>query len=280
LNSSLTPAAAVALIDPLTRIVAQAAQIVRAFPPTALATRHKADASPVTQADEKSEAVILAALAELRPDIPVLSEERVSHGETPRLGRAFFIVDPLDGTKEFVAGTDQYTVNLALVSDGIPLLGIIAAPAHDRLWRGVVGAGAQTLRLANGEAVDPQPIRCRRWPSAGSTPVALVSRSHLDADTAAYLDRLGSLERRPSGSAIKFCHIAAGEADIYPRLATTCEWDVAAGQALLAAAGGCVTAPQGLPLAYGRAEVNFRVPAFIACGDPDKARSLWLAPAG
>jgi 3'(2'), 5'-bisphosphate nucleotidase len=276
----LTPAAAVALIDPLTRIVAQAAQIVRAFPAAALATRRKADASPVTQADETSEAAILAALTDLRPDIPVLSEERTSHGQTPRLGRAFFIVDPLDGTKEFVAGTDQYTVNLALVSDGVPLLGIIAAPAHDRLWRGGIGVGAQTLRLAHGDVIDPQPIHCRAWPSTGSTPVALVSRSHLDASTAAYLDRLGPLERRSCGSAIKFCHIAQGQADIYPRLATTCEWDVAAGEALLAAAGGCVVAPDGTSLAYGGAEINFRVPAFIACGDPAKARSLWPMPAG
>ena len=138
-----------------------------------------------------------------------------------------------------------------------------------RIWRGIAGSKAERLRLLPDGADQPQAIRTRRWPAQGA--VATVSRSHFDARTDEFLSRLAPVTRTPSGSAIKFCHIAEGAADVYPRLATTCEWDVAAGHALVAAAGGIVTTPQGTALLYGRVAENFRVPAFIAWGDPAKA---------
>lgn len=151
----------------------------------------------------------------------------------------------------------------------MPIAGIIAAPNRGQIWRGIVGAKAERLRLLPDGADQPQAIHARRWPSQGA--IAVVSRSHFDPRTDEFLSRLGPVARSPSGSAIKFCQLAEGAADVYPRLATTCEWDVAAGHALLVAAGGIVTTPQGTALPYGRAAENFRVPAFLAWGDPAKA---------
>jgi 3'(2'), 5'-bisphosphate nucleotidase len=231
----------------------------------------KADQSPVTAADEASEAAILEGVARLLPDVPVVSEESADASQT-RFDGSFLMVDPLDGTREFLAGRDEFTVNLAIITHGVPIAGIIAAPKRGQLWRGIVGVRAERLRLLEDRADQPQMIHTRRWPRQGA--VAAVSRSHFDAATAAFLASLGSITRSTSGSAIKFCQIAEGTADVYPRLATTCEWDVAAGHALVVAAGGAVKSPQDLPLAYGRATENFRVPAFIAWGDADKATSI------
>jgi 3'(2'), 5'-bisphosphate nucleotidase len=159
------------------------------------------------------------------------------------------------------------------VTGGRPHLGIVAAPARGMLWRGVVGAGAERLRLPAGQpltaAVEVSPIHVRCAPRAGL--IAAASRSHADPQTEAFLVRLPIAERRACGSAIKFCQVAEGAADVYPRLSTTCEWDVAAGHALISAAGGIVTAADGLPLRYGRRSANFRIPAFIAWGDPTAA---------
>ena len=231
----------------------------------------KADQSPVTAADKASEAAILEGVARLLPDVPIVSEESVDASQT-RFDGSFLMVDPLDGTREFLAGRDEFTVNLAIITHGVPIAGIIAAPKRGQLWRGIVGTRAERLRLLEDRADQPQMIRTRRWPHQGA--VAAVSRSHFDAATDAFLASLGSLTRSACGSAIKFCQIAEGTADVYPRLATTCEWDVAAGHALVVAAGGVVKSPQGLPLAYGRATENFRVSAFIAWGDVDKATSI------
>ncbi len=271
-GSEILPVDAVALLDDLTRIIAYACAEIRTVSPVTVVQRIKPDRSPVTVADELSEATILQGLAQLLPGIPVIAEESASDKPIAGLDKTFVIVDPLDGTREFIAGRDEFTVNLAIVTRGVPIAGIIAAPERGQVWRGVVGERAETLRLLADGADDARAIHTRRWPGQGA--VAIASRSHFDSATDTFLASLGPITRQAAGSAIKFCHVAEGTADVYPRLATTCEWDVAAGHALVAAAGGIVTNPQGSPLAYGRAEENFRVPAFIAWGDAAKAASI------
>jgi 3'(2'), 5'-bisphosphate nucleotidase len=268
----ILPDQAARLLGDLTRIVARASSVIRGISPAAAAAQLKPDQSPVTAADVASEAAILEGLARLLPGVPVLSEEMASAKAPPALNGSFFVVDPLDGTREFIAGRDEFTVNLAIVTRGTPVLGIIAAPNRGQVWRGIVGRQAEQLRLLADGADQPRPIRARRWPEQNG--VAVVSRSHLDPATEAFLERLGPITRSASGSAIKFCQIADGSADVYPRLATTCEWDVAAGHALVAAAGGIVTTPDGGSLTFGHADKNFRVPAFIAWGDAAKAATL------
>jgi 3'(2'), 5'-bisphosphate nucleotidase len=266
--SEIPPARAAALLDDLTAIVASACAKISALSAARLIPRLKADQSPVTVADEASEALIIEGVARLLPGVPVISEESAD-AKRDRFDGSFLIVDPLDGTREFLAGRDEFTVNLAIITGGVPIAGIIAAPARGRVWRGVVGIKAERLRLLEDGADQAQPIHTRVWPREGA--VAAVSRSHFDPATDAFLAKLGPVTRSASGSALKFCQVAEGGADVYPRLATTCEWDVAAGQALVVAAGGAVTTPQGLPLGFGRAAENFRVPAFIAWGDARKS---------
>ena len=270
----ITPDLAARLIGDLTAIVARASVAILAIPYTDATRRTKPDQSSVTAADEASEVLILESLARLLPNVPVVSEEMTSHTAPPVLGECFIVIDPLDGTREYLAGSNEFTINLAIVSQGMPIAGIIAAPARGQLWRGVIGHGAERLQLRAGGADQPQAIHARAWPDQDA--VAAVSRSHFDADTDAFLARLGPLKRSPAGSALKFCQLAEGGADVYPRLAPTCEWDVAAGHAVLAAAGGIVTTPQAAPLAYGRASHGFRVPAFVAWADPAKARAMKL----
>jgi 3'(2'), 5'-bisphosphate nucleotidase len=268
-ESEILPVQAAELLDELTAIVACACAVIRATSAATVARRIKPDQSPVTAADEASEATILQGLARLLPNVPVVSEEMAGSKTPPALDRSFIVVDPLDGTREFLAGSDQFTVNLAIVTGGVPIAGIIAAPNQGQIWRGIVGDRAERLRLLPDGADRAQAIHTRRWPAQGA--VAAVSRSHFDPATGVFLTRLGPITRSPSGSAIKFCQLAEGTVDVYPRLAITCEWDVAAGQALLTAAGGIVTTPQGAAIQYGRVAENFHVPAFIAWGDPAKA---------
>jgi 3'(2'), 5'-bisphosphate nucleotidase len=264
------------LLDELTSIVSAAAAAILAARARALDVRLKADRSPVTAADHAAEAVILEGLARVLPGVSVVSEEAASRTLPAGLPETFVLVDPLDGTREFVAGRDEFTVNVAVVSGGHPRLGIVAAPAQGALWRGIERRGAERLRLAPGApagaARERAAIRTRSPSRAGL--VAVVSRSHLDAETEAFLARLPIAERLASGSAIKFCQLAEGAADVYPRLSTTCEWDVAAGHALLAAAGGVVTTPEAAALTYGQIASNFRIPAFVAWGDPAAAGAL------
>ncbi len=253
-----------ALAAELTALVARASVAILAITPAGMATRLKADHTPVTAADEAADAVIAQGLVRLLPGIPVVSEE--SRDRPSALGETFVLVDPLDGTKEFVAGRDEYTVNLALVTDGEPIAGFIAVPALGLIYRGITGRGAE--RLGFDPAIAPVAIRCRRAPQNGL--VAAVSRSHLDADSEAFLARLAISERISCGSALKLCRIAEGAADVYPRLAPTSEWDTAAGHAIVTAAGGEVTTPSGAPLRYGRAQQDFKIPGFIAWGDPTR----------
>lgn len=224
--------------------------------------RIKADGSPVTRADEAAEAVVRDGLSRMVPALPIVSEEQAER-EQPAVGADYFLVDPLDGTREFIAGRDEYTVNIGLVSDGTPVVGIIAAPALGLIWRGIVGRGAERLEFSSAKTSSPQPIHSRA--RAADDLVVMVSRSHLDSSTQAYLDALPHTRRIACGSSVKFCRLAEGVADHYPRLGPTRDWDVAAGHAVLVAAGGSVTAPDGTAVTYGTPER--RIPAFLAWGD-------------
>lgn len=257
-----------ALAESLTATIVKAAAAVRVHDYRNVASRLKDDKSPVTAADEAAEAVILRDLSRIAPGIAVVSEESATRSHESR--GDFFLVDPLDGTSEFLAGRDEYTVNIALVREGMPVIGLVAAPALGLVWRGVVGHGAERLSFAGNDAspCEIARIRTRPWPAA--TPVAAVSRSHYEAASSKFLDRFAGIETLSCGSALKFARIAEGAADVYPRLAPTCEWDVAAGHALIIAAGGTLTAPDGPPLTYGHAR-DFRIPGFIAWGDPRAA---------
>ena len=220
----------------------------------------KADASPVTAADEAGEAVILEGLANLAPDIPIVAEEKVAAGDIPELDDGpFWLVDPLDGTKEFISKNGEFTVNIALIDGSGPLLGVVLAPAREKAWWGLRGAGAWT-RAADGHA---DKIQVRPTPATGLTAVA--SRSHSDEATENFLDEVGATERMSAGSSLKFCLVAEGRADIYPRFGPTMEWDVAAGHAVLVAAGGRVTTLEGQPFLYRK--TDFRNTGFIARAD-------------
>ncbi|MEJ2626348.1 MAG: 3'(2'),5'-bisphosphate nucleotidase CysQ [Pseudolabrys sp.] len=271
-KSAISPADAVGLMDELTRIAARACARIRPLSPATVTRRVKDDQSPVTAADEASEAAILEGLARLMPDVPVISEESAVPQTPARIEGSFFIVDPLDGTKEFLKGSDEFAVLIGIVTDGVPIAGIVAGPNRGLVWRGVVGHGAERLRLTDDGAEEGEPIRARLWP--GPSAVALVSRSHYDAKTDAFLKPFGPIEHESCGSALKFALVAEGSADIYPRLGTTCEWDVAAGLAVIAAAGGTVLSPEGEALEFGHADRNFRLPAFVAWGDPAKAAAM------
>jgi 3'(2'), 5'-bisphosphate nucleotidase len=248
-----------ALIEGMTAIAARAAAAIRQRGATSL--HHKADGSPVTAADQAAEAVILQDLKRLAPGIPIVSEERSGQTHAGTRDATYFLVDPLDGTREFIAGRDEFTVNIALINLATPLMGIIAAPAADLAWRGIVGRGAERVRLADESGRTAIRTRPR-----SAHPVIMISRSHLDADTKAYLAGVAQGSAETSGSSIKFCRIAEGTADLYPRLAPTHDWDVAAGHALVLAAGGDVRAADGSPLVYGT--LKRLIPDFIARGDP------------
>ena len=271
MNEAVSPAtviedeAAAALMQPLTDLVIRAGTAILAVNRAAMRIEGKLDGSPVTEADLAADRIIAEGLARLAPQVPTLSEERVNSAKPPYNG-SFFLIDPLDGTKEFVAGRDEFTVNLALVTNGTPLLGIVGAPALGLVWRGLVGRGAERLRL--GENSVAEPIHTRPLPRRGEPWIVAVSRSHGDSRTEAFIAARPGAVRKTLGSAVKFGRVAEGEADIYPRLAPTCEWDIAAGHAVVTAAGGRITDAQGGELQFGRGRADFIVPAFIAWGDP------------
>ena len=211
-------------------------------------------------------------VSRLLPGITVIAEESVGRAADASLEPSFVIVDPLDGTKEFLAGRDEFTVNVAIVTNGVPVAGIVAAPAQGLLWRAVVGGKAERLRLRFGagpaEVYDRTVIRTRPAPDRG---VGATARSNLEEATEEFLARLAVAKRFLCGSAVKFCYVAQGDADVYPRLSPTHEWDIAAGCAILTAAGGTVTASGGGAPQFGRRTAKFVVPGFIAWGDPAKA---------
>ncbi len=229
--------------------------------------RNKEDASPVTEADLKAEAIILAGLAALTPDIPVVSEEAAAAGARFDVSQGrFWLVDPLDGTKEFVAKNGEFTVNIGLIDNGVPVVGALFAPVPDRLFLAAPGRATVEDRGA-----PPRPISVRPRPEAGM--VVLSSRSHRDSERFdTFIAPLPVAELRHSGSSLKFALVAAGEADLYPRFGRTMEWDTAAGHAILRAAGGCMTLPDGSPLLYGKD--GFLNPPVVAWGAPQPCRIL------
>jgi len=264
-------ATAAALMTALSDVVAEAGKAVLAIDRHSAKLEDKADGSPLTQADLAADNIIVAGLARLAPQIPVISEERVSAPRQVASGdiSSFFLVDPIDGTKEFIAGHDDYTINVALVTGGRPVLGIVSAPALGLLWRGLVGAGAERVTLGPDGRIDAAttaPIHTRPCPQGAW--IAAVSRSHLDSRTEAFINRRPGATRKQIGSALKFCRVAEGAADIYPRLSPTSEWDIAAGHAVLEAAGGKITDGRGRPLRFVGDPDSVIIPEFVAWGDP------------
>lgn len=224
---------------------------------------YKEDHSPVTLADQAAEKIILRDLQIIAPEIPVVAEESASEGNIPEVTDQFWLVDPLDGTKEFIAGGTDFTVNIALIENGKPTFGIIYTPATRKLYT------AKNSNEATIQYIDESlnqgrehPIRVRNGNRDNLT--ALASKSHLDDDTKAFLKRMNIKDRTSAGSSLKFCVVAEGNADIYPRFGPTMEWDIAAGHAILNAAGGSVTNPDGSEFQYNKPD--FRNGAFIAKG--------------
>ena len=248
-----------ALLAPVERIARDAGALILAVYAQEFAVLEKADASPVTAADDAAERCIVAGLQALQPQWPIVAEEAAARGELPRLdGGAFWLVDPLDGTREFVARNGEFTVNIALVAGGRPVLGVVLEPVAGRLYAGVVGQGAWLSDAAGRRA-----IACRVAPADGV--VLACSRSHGDeAALSAWLGSQRVLRRVAVGSSLKFGLLASGQADVYPRLTRTMEWDTAAGDAVLTAAGGSVTDLAGALLRYGKA--GFENPHFVARG--------------
>ena len=223
----------------------------------------KSDESPVTICDRAAEQTILEFLRQAAPGVPVIAEEEVAAGRIPAHDDTYFLVDPLDGTKEFIRGGDDYTVNIGLIAGGVPRLGVVYQPAVDKLWAGLVGEGAFVEE--NGER------RCINCRPLGENRAAVASKSHLTQSTVDYLAQvMGLCEHVSVGSSLKFCIVAEGMADIYPRLSPTSEWDTAAGHAILLAAGGRVDGLDGKPLPYGKK-------AFLNLGFC--ATAGWEAPA-
>jgi 3'(2'), 5'-bisphosphate nucleotidase len=233
----------------------------------------KADGSPVTSADHRAEAIICEYLANMVPLTPLCAEEAMAAGARPHVAERFLLVDPLDGTREFLAGNGEFTINVALIEKGAPIAGAVYAPAIGRLWVG--GDTAFTCEATPGAELpghgSRRSIRTRRAPKSM---VAFASRSHLDGESDSFLKRLPVEETRFAGSSIKFCLIAEGLGDVYPRFAPTMEWDTAAGDAVLRAAGGAVLDPSGQLLLYGKAERGLRNGAFIAWGDAAAAQKF------
>jgi 3'(2'), 5'-bisphosphate nucleotidase len=252
----------------LTGMVAAAAEAgtrIHAMAAAGLLARSKADKSPVTDADVAAEKLIEERLSALLPNTPMIGEEAVASGRKTSTGTMFFLVDPIDGTREFIAKRTEYTVNIALLIDGTPALGVIYAPALGELYAGGAdGAWRMTLPPgADPAAASQEKINVRAAPK---TVVAAISHSHLDAATLAWLKKRAITETMKLGSSIKFARVAEGKADVYPRLAPVSEWDIAAGHAILMAAGGAVKTPDGRPLQYGKRNENYEVESFVASG--------------
>lgn len=247
--------------------IAAGAKVMEVFH-AGFAVENKDDASPVTAADHASEEIILAGLREAYPEIPCVAEEEAAAGILPPdLGDAFFLIDPLDGTKEFIKRSGDFTVNIALVRGGVPEVGVVYAPYSRKLYSGRPGV-AETLDLGEDDViVARRHIKVR---AAASPPIIVASRSHRTPETDDFIRHYAAAEIVSVGSSLKFCLVAAGEADIYPRFGRTMEWDTAAGDAVLRAAGGTTETPDGSTLAYGKRnqadDNDFANPFFIAKG--------------
>jgi 3'(2'), 5'-bisphosphate nucleotidase len=250
------------LVDQLAEAAREAGEAILTIVRRGFEVEAKEDRSPVTEADRAAELVILAALARAAPGVPVIAEEEVAAGRIPAHEDTYFLVDPLDGTKEFVRGGDDYTVNIGLIEQGLPRLGVVFAPATGVLHGGIVGEGAWVD--------DGSGRRLIQTRERGEQITAVASKSHLNQATIDYLEAaVGTCGYVSVGSSLKFCIVAEGRADIYPRASPTSEWDTAAGHAVLLAAGGIVDGPDGRPLRYGKRAFLNR--AFVATAG-------WKAP--
>jgi 3'(2'), 5'-bisphosphate nucleotidase len=249
----------------LLNLAQQAGREIMRIYATDFAVASKTDSSLVTEADQLAEKIILHGLAKHWPDIPVLAEEAAAAGDIPQLGHRFFLVDPLDGTKEFTSRNGEFTVNIALIENGRPVLGVVYAPAINQIYWGEASVGASFAAVTMQDTFTEtrwQKITVRNTPDDGLTVVA--SRSHMDSKTEDYLKTRKVKTLTSAGSSLKFCLIAKGEADLYPRFGRTMEWDTGAGQAVLEAAGGKVCNVDGTPLLYGKTARGYDNPAFIA----------------
>ena len=265
MTASPDDAAVLSFIEPL---VLRAGARIMEIATAGIAAEEKADASPVTRADREAEAILLSGLRQRFPGVPIVAEEEASAGLAPReAGEVFFLVDPLDGTREFVRGGDDFTVNVALVRAGVPVVGAVYAPACHRLYLGRPGL-AEAVETDAGHS--PRSRRRIAVRAPASPPVLVVSRSHGTPETEAYIAGLGPVERVSIGSSLKFCLLAAGCADLYPRMGRTMQWDTAAGDAVLRAAGGVTRGLDGRPFVYGAGtapgDEPFANPHFIAEG--------------
>lgn len=259
-----------ALADALLPAVLAAGRLEMDYFAGAVAVERKADRSPVTAADREAEAILVRALHEAAPGVPVVAEEAVAGGHTPEAAEVFFLVDPLDGTREFVARRPEFTINIGLVAHGRPVFGLVYAPASAELFV-TLGPGRAASATLPPDAPVSNLAACALTPLATREPdparlVAIESRSARTAGTDRLLRQLGVRQTLVSGSSIKFCVIARGDADLYPRLGETSEWDTAAGQAILEAAGGTVRTLEGAPLAYGKSANAYNNPHFVAWG--------------
>ena len=252
------------LAEALVGAVRRAGERILACRQAGLSVETKSDNSPVTIADREAEAILLAALRSLAPGIPVIAEEEVAAGRVPATRADFFLVDPLDGTKDFIRGGDDFTVNVGLVRDGMPALGVVGAPATGQIWAGVVGASAFAIDTSGKW----RPIHVR---AAHAGPFDIIaSRSHRTPETDKFIARFSGARIVAAGSSLKFCVVAEGGADLYPRLGPTSQWDTAAGDAVLRAAGGRVVTLDGKTLSYGPRDgagaKAFFNPWFVASG--------------
>jgi 3'(2'), 5'-bisphosphate nucleotidase len=250
----------VSLSDPgaeLADICEAAARLILPLWRSGLEVTTKKDESPVTEADQRGEALILAELEKRWPGVPVISEEDASEFGTPdQIGATFFLVDPLDGTKAFVRGDVHFTVNIGLVQDGRPVAGAVCAPPTMETW---FTQGGRAMKRIEGHAA--RPVHVRPWPAE---PLGLISHTMKPETADALAEKYGFIRREAMDSSIKFCRIAEGAADIYPRHGPTMEWDIAAGHAVLEAAGGRVLTPEGEPFVYGKAQDGFKNGWFVA----------------
>ena len=226
----------------------------------------KDDKSPVTEADRRGEEVISAALSKIAPDIPMVGEEAKSEGHCPDIsGGVFWLVDPLDGTKEFIKRGSDFTVNIGLIRDGVPIAGYVLAPALNKLYWGIRDKGAWIADVVTGEIKNQQPVQTRA--ADPENLVIVASKSHRSSELEAWLSHFPSAEHVSIGSSLKLCLLATGEADLYPRLGPTCEWDTAAAHAVLLAAGGTVEVAGGAPLHYAKDLTTFLNPWFLCRAD-------------
>ena len=258
------------LAEGLLSVALAAARVQMAHFGTGVEVERKSDHSPVTAADRQAEEIILAGLARVAPGVPVIAEEEVAAGRIPAITGPFFLVDPLDGTKGFIKGRPEFTINIGLIEARVPVFGLLYAPALADFYVTLASNEAANARLEPTSGVRSlaecglRPLRTR-VPDPHAL-VALTSQSHLNRATEGFLNSYNVIERRALASSLKFGLIAKGEADFYPRVGPTCEWDTAAGHAVLVAAGGAVTNIDGAPLLYGNADRAFENPDFVAWG--------------